>query len=146
MDYTPVTFSARDRVTTDGHELAMSVVYQSGLQHYADSPESYARYPAATALLAAVPAAWDDTRLVAGHPDRYVVLARRTGARWYVGALSAGPPRTLKIPLRFLAAGGYDARVIGDDLAETDRVVAAGDTLRIRVARNGGATVALTPR
>jgi hypothetical protein len=145
MDYTPVTFSARNRVTSAGHELAMSVVYQSGLQHYADTPESYERHPAATALLAAVPAAWDDTRLVAGRPDRYVVLARRAGGRWYVGALSAGAPRTLKIPLRFLAKGRYDARMFGDDLAETDRVVGPGDTLRIRVARNGGAVVALAP-
>jgi alpha-glucosidase len=145
MDYTPVTFSARNRVTTAGHELAMSVVYESGLQHYADSPESYERYPTATALLAAVPAAWDDTRLVAGRPDRYVVLARRTGERWYVGALSAGAPRTLTIPLRFLDKGGYDARLIGDDLTETRRTVGRADTLRVHAARNGGAVVALTP-
>ncbi len=66
MDYTPVTFSARNRITTDGHELAMSVVYESGLQHYADTPESYEHHPVAASVLQDVPAAWDDTRLVAG--------------------------------------------------------------------------------
>jgi alpha-glucosidase len=146
MDYTPVTFSARHRVTTAGHELAMSVVYESGLQHYADTPESYRSHPAATSLLAGVPAAWDDTRLVAGRPDRFVTLARRAGRRWYVGALGAGPARTLTIPLRFLAKGGYDARIIGDDLAETHRTVTRAGTLHVAVARNGGAVIELTPR
>jgi alpha-glucosidase len=146
MDYTPVTFSAPNRVTTPGHELAMSVVYESGLQHYADSPESYRRYPTATSLLAGVPAAWDDTRLVAGRPDRFVTLARRTGNRWYVGALTAGPPRTLTIPLRFLASRRYDARIVGDDLAETRKTVTRADTLHVRAGHNGGAVVELTPR
>ena len=74
-----------------------------------------------------------------------VVLARRTGERWYVGALSAGAPRTLTIPLRFLGKRRYDARLIGDDLSETRRTVRRADTLRIHAARNGGAVVALSP-
>jgi len=47
MDYTPVTFSAEARHTTAGHELALSVVFESGLQHFADSPEAYAARPPA---------------------------------------------------------------------------------------------------
>ena len=41
MDYTPVTFSAAGRVTSAAAQLAQSIVYESGLQHYADSPGSY---------------------------------------------------------------------------------------------------------
>jgi hypothetical protein len=145
MDYTPVTFSARNRVTTAGHELAMSVVYESGLQHYADTPESYDRYPVAVSVLRDVPAAWDDTRLVAGGPDRFVAIARRDGRRWFVGALGAGPARTIRVPLRFLGAGSYDARIVADDLAETHRAVTAATTLQLRLAANGGALVELTP-
>ena len=46
MDYTPVTFSARNRRSTDAHRLALAIVYESGLQHFADTPESYAAAPA----------------------------------------------------------------------------------------------------
>jgi len=145
MDYTPVTFSARNRVTTDGHELAMSVVYESGLQHYADTPESYGRHPVAASILQDVPAAWDDTRLVAGKPDRFVAIARRSGRRWFVGALGAGAARTVTVPLRFLSAGSYAARVVDDELGETHRTVSAKTTLRLRLARNGGAVIELTP-
>lgn len=145
MDYTPVTFSARNRITTDGHELAMSVVYESGLQHYADTPESYELHPVAASVLQDVPAAWDDTRLVAGGPDRFVAIARRSGHRWFVGALGAGPARTVTVPLRFLGAASYDARIVDDHLAETHRTVTGKTTLRLRLAKNGGAVVELAP-
>jgi alpha-glucosidase len=144
MDYTPVTFSARNRITTAGHELAMSVVYESGLQHYADTPETYDRYPVAASVLQDVPAAWDDTRLVAGGPDRFVAIARRDHHRWFVGALGAGPARTIRVPLRFLGPGAYDARIVDDDLAETHQAVTAKTTLRLRLAKNGGALVELS--
>ena len=89
MDYTPVTFSAAGRVTSAAAQLAQSIVYESGLQHYADSPRSYGTRAAALELLREVPAAWDDTRLLAGAPARSVTLARRAGERWFVGSLSA---------------------------------------------------------
>lgn len=43
MDYTPVTFSDAmyPHVTTNAHELALAVVFESSLQHFADSVESY---------------------------------------------------------------------------------------------------------
>jgi alpha-glucosidase len=149
MDYTPVTFSARHRITSAGHELAMAVVYESGLVHYADSPQSYRRYPTAASVMAGVPAAWDDTRLVAGGPDRFVTIARRSGTSWYVGSLSSGPARTLRVPLRFLGGGRYSARIVADDgaggLTDTHAVVTAADTLYPHTAANGGAVIELTP-
>ena len=149
MDYTPVTFSARHRITSAGHELAMGVVYESGLVHYADSPESYRRYPTAESIMAGIPAAWDDTRLVAGGPDRFVTIARRSGRSWYVGTLSNGAARTLTVPLRFLAGGRYSARVVADDgaggLTDTHTIVTAHSTLYPHAAANGGAVIELTP-
>jgi hypothetical protein len=149
MDYTPVTFSARHRITSAGHELAMGVVYESGLVHYADSPASYARYGTAESVIASVPATWDDTRLVAGGPDRFVTIARRSGANWYVGVLTSGPARTLRVPLRFLGGGRYSARIVADDgaggLTDTHAVVTAAGTLYPHAAPNGGAVIELTP-
>lgn len=150
MDYTPVAFSARGRVSSDAHTLAQAIVFESGLQHYADAPESYRRRPAALALLRAVPAAWDDTRLLGGRPGRSVVLARRVGAEWFVGALAAGAPRTVRVPLNFLPTGRTYAATITTDgpggLVTAGRAAARGDVLRVPLARDGGFAVRLAPQ
>ncbi len=92
MDYTPVIFSDEDshgRLTTDGHELALSVVFESGLQHFADTPESYrSQPPSVVEFLADVPAVWDETVLLAGTPGSHVVIARRQGETWWLGAIN----------------------------------------------------------
>ena len=85
MDYTPVTFSAQRRQTSAAHELALSVVFESGLQHFADSPEGYAAVPQGLRWLRGVPVAWDETRLLSGYPGARATIARRRGRRWYVG-------------------------------------------------------------
>ena len=84
------------------HELALSVVFASGLQHFADSPEAYAAQPLAERWLRDVPVAWDETRLLGGHPGRSATIARRAGERWYVGAIRAGAGGTVELPLGFL--------------------------------------------
>jgi alpha-glucosidase len=94
MDYTPVTFTAL-RTNTDAAELAQSVVFESGLQNFADSVASYDAHPIAERLLRQVPAAWDETTLLSGDPDSNVILARRSGTDWFVGAIFAGPARTV---------------------------------------------------
>ncbi|HET8952599.1 MAG TPA: glycoside hydrolase family 97 catalytic domain-containing protein [Solirubrobacteraceae bacterium] len=150
MDYTPVTFSARNRDSTDAHRLALAVVYESGLQHFADSPESYERHPLATAVLRDVPAAWDETRLLAGAPDREAVLARRSGQDWWVGSISALDAHVQTASLGFLAADRtYRLHLVRDDgrggLAVEDRTVTSRDSLSVAVERNGGFTAELTP-
>ena len=150
MDYTPVTFSAGHRDSTDAHRLALAVVYESGLQHFADSPEEYARHPQARQILTDVPTAWDDTRLLAGAPDVEAVVARRSGARWWVGSISAAPAHTQRVPLSFLDPGRtYDLHLVRDDgkggLATEDRKVTSADTLSVAVESHGGFTAELSP-
>jgi hypothetical protein len=152
MDYTPVTFSTPRRRTSDGHELALSVVFESGLQHFADSPEAYGAHPAARRWLKRVPAAWDDTKLVAGYPGAGATIARRAGHRWFVGSITAGPGGDAELPLRFLLPGRrYSARIVEDApggglRARRIRRVTARRTLRLHVAPQGGYAVRLTPR
>ncbi len=106
MDYTPVTFGdfLFPHHTTNGHELALAVVYESGLQHYADGVESYRGTPVyVQELLRDVPAAWDETRFVDGYPGEFVVLARRIDSRWYLAGINGlKETRTLDLPLEFL--------------------------------------------
>jgi hypothetical protein len=148
MDYTPVTFSA-NRTTSAGHELAQAVVFESGLQHFADSPESYGQWPAAGEVLRRVPAAWDDTKLIAGRPGESVTVARRSGRAWFVASLRSGAPRPQTVPLSFLSpAQAYVARVTTDDgasLTPGTYDVTANGSLTVPVARNGGFVIEITP-
>ncbi len=121
MDYTPVTFSAKTRRTTAGHELALAVVFESGIQHFADSPRVYdsAPYKAGLDLLRQVPVAWDETRFLAGYPGKFVALARRKGKTWYVGIIAAGNPvqrgKRMGVSLsRFLSRGSWKVEAYGD--------------------------------
>jgi alpha-glucosidase len=147
MDYTPVTFGAV-RTNTDAAELAQSVVFESGLQNYADSIASYNARPVAERLLKLVPNVWDDTVLLSGDPDTNVVLARRNGSDWYIGAITAGTGRTITAPLSFLGSGPWLADVYADGangLTVTTLRVTNASTLTQKVATNGGFSVVLCP-
>ena len=91
MDYTPCTFSdsQHPHITTHAHELALTVLFESGLQHLADRPESYLSQPQEVQqFLSQLPAAWDETRFISGYPGESVVLARRSGNTWYVAGIN----------------------------------------------------------
>ncbi len=91
MDYTPCAFSdsQHPHITSNAHELALTVLYESALQHLADKPESYFAQPdEVQEFFGKLPTVWDETRLVAGYPAEYVVLARRSGDTWYVAGIN----------------------------------------------------------
>ena len=91
MDYTPCTFtdSQNPHITTDCHELALPILFESGLQHLADRPEAYLGLPEQIkSLLSGLPSAWDDTRLLAGYPGQSAVIARRSGDTWYISGIN----------------------------------------------------------
>lgn len=91
MDYTPCAFSdsQHPHITTHAHELALTVLYESGLQHLADRPESFLAQPSAVQqFLGELPVAWDDTRLVSGYPAQSAIIARRCGTTWYVAGIN----------------------------------------------------------
>ena len=91
MDYTPGTFtdSQFPHITTNAHELALPVLFESGIQHMADRPEGYESLPfEARQVYSHLPAAWDDTKLLAGYPGKSAVVARRSGKTWYVAGIN----------------------------------------------------------
>lgn len=91
----PYVYGANPRRTTDAHELALTVVYQSGFNGYADSPDSYRAQPAEVReLLSTVPVAFDETRYLAAAPGSHVVVARRKGDTWYIAGVNG---RTLTV-------------------------------------------------
>ena len=152
MDYTPVTFTdvRYPRTPTNAHELAQSVVFESGIQHFADSVESYRALPdAAKQFLKQVAAAWDETRGIAGEPGEFVVIARRDGETWYVGGLNADAAVTAKVPLAFLGAGSWSMTLIGDGAADREfkdstRSVTSTEVVEVPMRARGGFVMRIT--
>lgn len=103
MDYTP-------KLTTDAHELALSVIFECGIPHFGNNADSYLNSPAKP-FLTDFPAAWDETRFIDGYPGEYVCLARRTGSEWFVAGITGHAERTLTVPLSFLEEGSYSVSI-----------------------------------
>ena len=118
MDYTPCTFSdsQHPHITTNGHELALTVLFESALQHLADRPESYLAQPQAVQdFFGYLPTTWDESRLVCGYPGEYVVMARRSGTTWYVAGINGSDEqRTLKFSLDFIKGDVSEMTLFGD--------------------------------
>ena len=116
MDYTPCAFSdsQNPHITSNGHELALTVLFESGLQHLADSPESFLAQPQEVQqFLGQIPTVWDETRFVSGYPGESVVLARRNGDTWYVAGINGrDEAQTLNFDLSFIP--GSQATVFAD--------------------------------
>ena len=147
MDYTPVTFSnsQHPHITSYGHELALSVVFESGLQHFADSPTSYNSLPTEPKeFLKTVPVSWDDTRLLDGYPGDKVIIARRKGNKWYMGGLNGqDKSQTLNLKIDFIGKGNYQLKLIEDGKNTTSFStkliqVKKGDSIKIDCLPGGG--------
>ncbi|MEB1899937.1 glycoside hydrolase family 97 protein [Xanthomonas campestris pv. campestris] len=159
MDYTPGGFRnvrpaafkpqhiAPQVMTTRAQQLAMYVVYESPFAVVSDRPEQYENVPAAQ-FLRDVPASWDETRAIEGAIGEHIVLARRSGKDWYVGAMTNEQARTLQVPLTFLDKGTWTATIYADGAAPTEvnietRKLTRNDTLQLQLAASGGAAIRL---
>lgn len=104
-DFTPATFSNQKfaRKTTSAHELALTLIYETGLLHLADTPESYRSQPAEVIeFLKEVPVTWDETRVLATIPGELFVVARRNDEKWYVAGINGKKEsQKVKIELPF---------------------------------------------
>lgn len=118
MDYTPCAFSdsQHPHITTHAHELALTALYESGLQHLADRPESFLAQPKEVKnFLSKLPAVWDETRYVSGYPGESAVLARRSGNTWYVAGINGkDEAQTLSVDLKEIVPNFRSAKVFFD--------------------------------
>jgi alpha-glucosidase len=161
MDFTPGVLSLKgqddsDILSTIAKQLALYVVLYSPVQMAADTPENYAKYPAAFRFIRDVPVDWSDTRVLNGEVGDYVTIARkgRTGDDWFLGSVTDEEARTLTVPLDFLDAGRtYTAEIYRDgagadyrtaarhQIAIERRTVRRGDVLTLAMAPGGGEAV-----
>lgn len=135
--------------TTRGQALAMYVVFESPFQGVSDSPDNY-RDQSGFDFVQAVPAAWDETRGISAALGEQVVIARRQGKDWYVGAMTNEQARTVSIDLSFLGAGRWSATTWQDgasamEVVKGERSVRSSDTVELKLAPSGGAAMKISP-
>lgn len=159
MDFTPgamlsvqphdnrSTFSVAMASSTRAYQMALYVVFESGIQMLADSPTRYLNEPECTEYIASVPVLWDESVVLDAKVGEYVVIARRSGDKWFVGAITNQFGREIDIDLSFLGEGKYTLTSFEDGI-NADRVaidykkrtteVDSQSKIHIKMVNNGG--------
>ncbi len=145
-NFTPI-FTEPMSQGTRCHQLALYPVFESPLQMLSDNPSNYYREPECMEFLAAVPSVWDETQVLEAKVSDYVAVARRSGDKWFVGALTDWDPREMELKLGFLGEGTYTMKVWKDglnadkhaaDFSQETVEVTSDSTVKIKMAPGGG--------
>jgi alpha-glucosidase len=120
MDFTPMVLYKIPnikRVTTAAFELATSVVFLSGIQHFAESPEGMKHVPESVKdFLRKLPSSWDDVKFIDGYPGKLYVVARKAGNKWYVAGINGeNTEKQLTLDLSFLAKKNGQMFAVGSE-------------------------------
>ena len=167
MDYTPGAMVNMDRTNynpqftrpesqgTRAHQVALYVIYESPLQMLSDSPSNYMKEQETTDFIVNIPVVWDDIVGLDGKVGDYLLLARRSGSEWFVGALTDWTSRDMELNLSFLPAGEYIMEIFQDginadkyagDYKHLKTSVKSGDKMKIHLAPGGGWAARISPK
>ncbi|MEE9167472.1 MAG: glycoside hydrolase family 97 protein [Candidatus Neomarinimicrobiota bacterium] len=166
MDYTPgaminaqpgqfrTTFTRPMSMGTRAHQVAMYMIYESPLQMMADSPSNYLKESESAEFISRIPTVWEDTRVLEASVGEYLILARKNGSYWYVGAMTNENAREFNIDLSFLDDSNYSVESIedginadryGSDYRKVTQTISKGGSLTIKLAPGGGWAAILMP-
>ncbi len=151
MDYTPTNLykvqSRSIRRTSSAFELALSVIFLSGIQHIAESPDGMSHIPPfVKSFMQNLPGQWDEVKYLDGYPGKYVVLARKAGTKWYVAGINSNKEsQTVNLNLTDLKIKGGKLIAEGNDpLSFTENNPEIGkDKATITMKPNGGFVMVL---
>ena len=130
-------------------QLAMPVVYESALTVFCDSPNNYRNQPGLE-FYRVVPTTWDESVVIDGYPGQFIVMARKHGDDWFLGAMTNEQERIVTIDLSFLGEGEYSATIFADapdsyenpaNLIKEERILDRNKTLTINMAKAGGCAI-----
>ena len=164
MDFTPGGFLAVSEADfeitsptrvmgTRARQLAMPIVYESPLTVFCDSPKNYRGQPGIE-FYRSLPTVWDETVVLSAEVCRHLVLARRSGKRWYLAAMNGNTPLSLQVPLEFLGPGKWSIRSFADgsdvakdpnQISEKQQVVTSNTRWEFNLAPAGGFAAVITP-
>ena len=154
-DYTICYYDKRLK-TTHAHQLAASLVFYSPLQtiFWYDRPSFYQGEPEIE-WFENLQTVFDDSRVLSGAPGKGIVMARRKGAEWFVGALTNNEGSKETIDLSFLDKDmKYKAYIYTDggekiktrtQVKCSYKLVDASQTLSFDLKPSGGAAIRLVP-
>jgi alpha-glucosidase len=167
MDYTPGAMINMDRANfnpqftrpasqgTRVHQMALYVIFESPLQMLSDSPSNYMKEQECTDFLVKIPVVWDDLKVLEGKVGDYLLLARRSGTDWFVGALTDWNKREMELDLSFLPAGEFMIEIFQDginadrhaqDYKHLKSSVKSGDKMKLDLAPGGGWVARISPK
>ncbi|SHF42996.1 alpha-glucosidase [Bacteroides faecichinchillae] len=162
MDYTPgamismqpnIYRSERPNsasIGTRAYQMALFVIFESGLQMLADNPTLYYRNEDCTRFITQVPVTWDETVALDAKVGEYVIVAKRKGEKWYIGGMTNNKEneRQFEINLDFLKDNktyrltsfedGVNAGRQAMDYRINSSNVKKGQKISVKMARNGG--------
>lgn len=131
------------RMTSDVFALATSVLFQSGVQHFALAPNNLHDAPHwAINFMKEVPTVWDEIRFLDGYPGKYIILARRKGAKWYIAGINA-EHKALKTKIKLEM---FDSNILLNYYSDDNQLkgnlsilkINKNKTAEITIPRNGG--------
>jgi alpha-glucosidase len=162
MDYTPGAMISMQpdnyisrrpnsaSIGTRAYQLALFVVFESGIQMLADNPTLYYNSPECTEFITQVPTTWDDTKALEAIVGEIAVVAKRKGDKWFIGGMTNGEKeeRTVEINFDFLEKSrtytmayfedGINAGRQAMDFRKKTKEVKFGDKIEVKMVRNGG--------
>lgn len=162
MDYTPGAMISMQpnvyraerpnsaSIGTRAYQLALFVIFESGLQMLADNPTLYYRNEDCTRFITSVPVTWDETVALKAKAGEYAIIAKRKGDKWFIGGMTNNgqTEREFAVKLDFLKKDrtfqmtsfedGINAGRQAMDYRCKSSQVKNGDVLTIKMVRNGG--------
>lgn len=133
------------------HMLGMYVVLENYLQMVCDFPDAYEGQPGFE-FIKKIPTTWDETKVLDAQLNKYIVIARKNGNSWYVGAINNTEARELPISFGFLNDGKYKAEIYTDandidtnpnSLSKITKMISNTDLLTLKIASGGGFVIHL---
>ena len=166
MDYTPgamingglknfsISWERPMSQGTRAHQVALYMLYESGLQMFCDNPTNYLKNPKTTAFMAQIPVTWDSTIVSDAAVGEYLVVARKNGDKWYIGAITNEKERQFTIRMDFLPQGNYHITTFVDglnahrnatDFRITEQNINNSAVLDIKMTAGGGWAAIIEP-
>ena len=132
-------------------QLAEYIVFDAPFTMLCDSPTNYEAEPECTSFIASIPTVWDETMGLDGKIGEYVVMARKSGERWYLAAMTDWTARDITIELPRAVRGasqvtlwhdGPSAHLNGEDYV-CETVAVTDGRLTVHLAPGGGCVAVL---
>ena len=141
-------------VGTRAYQLALFVLFESGVQMLCDNPTLYYKNQECTDFITQVPVTWDETKALYAALGEVAVVAKRKGNKWYIGGITNGKERQFNLDLSFLAKGksyqlisfsdGVNANRQAMDYKKSVQTIKSDTSISVKLCRNGGYAAVIT--